>query len=60
VKHIVCRYGDDQRDEMDFDARGVLTFTEGSFVSQHGAKWKIDDVRKEETLGIASIPTYWN
>jgi hypothetical protein len=59
VKHIVYKYDDDQRDEIDFDAQGLLTFTKGDLVLRHGANWKIDDVQKEENLGLARIPTYW-
>lgn len=59
MKHIVYKYGGDQSDEMDFDAQGMLTFAKGDIVSRRGMTWKIDAVEKEESLGLARIPTYW-
>lgn len=60
MKHIIYKYDDDRSDEMDFDAHGSLTFTEGDLISRQNTSWKIEAVKKEASMGVLSrIPTYW-
>lgn len=59
MKHIVYKFDGDESDEMDFDPRGLITFTKGDIVSKRGMTWKIDAVEQEDNLGLARIPTYW-
>jgi hypothetical protein len=60
MKHVVYKYGGDQSDEGDFDARGARTFTEGDIVSRHGTSWRIESVEQEPSVeNLMRIPTYW-
>ena len=59
-KHIVYIYsGERISEEMDFDARGLLTFTAGDIVSKHGACWKIESVEPQGIDNPKQIPTIW-
>jgi hypothetical protein len=61
MKQIVYKYDDDRRpDEMDFDARGPLTFTKGDIISRHETSWRIESVERESSVdNLLRIPTYW-